>query len=405
MSAHVIMLFFLRKPKTYQDGPWPVYLRISVNGKRSETTVGREWLTKRWNARAGRAKGTADDVRRLNVYLDGLQQKVYEAHRLLEDAGELINAENIRDAYLGKYNTSHLLIETFKAHNDQMKALLGKEYSKGTMTCFRTSFRHTQDFIKLKYKRDDMEVKRVDYAFIRDFDFYLRSNCNCANNSAVKNIRNFGKIVRICMANGWLKADPFVHYKKRIKTVDRVYLATDELDEIAHKNLGTGRLSQVRDIFLFCCYTGLAYIDVQKLRSGDIVKGVDGEKWIDIKRQKTSTSARVPLLPAALNLIGQYADHPHCERTGKVFPVSSNQKMNAYLKEIADLCNINKPVTFHTARHTFATTVTLLNGVPIESVSKMLGHTNLRITQHYAKILDIKVGADMALLKQKYAAK
>jgi integrase len=160
----------------------------------------------------------------------------------------------------------------------------------------------------------------------------------------------------------------------------------------------------VRDIFLFCCFTGLAYADVKKLRRWDLVTGVDGEQWISIKRQKTDTPSRIPILPAASLLIHRYADHPHCENSGRVLPVLSNQKMNAYLKEIADVCGINKPITFHIARHTFATTVTLLNGVPIESVSKMLGHTNIQTTQHYAKILDIKVGADMAALKQKYKA-
>jgi len=216
-------------------------------------------------------------------------------------------------------------------------------------------------------------------------------------------MKNFGKIIRICIANGWLIADPFLNYKQKRKTVDRVYLTTDELQTWANKSFSTDRLSQVRDIFLFSCFTGLAYSDVQKLKKRHIVKGVDGEQWIDTKRQKTNTPSRIPLLPTALHLIERYADHPCCEVNGYLLPVLSNQKMNAYLKEIADICGINKPITFHIARHTFATTVTLLNGVPIESVSKMLGHTNLRITQHYAKILDIKVGADMAQLRQKFA--
>jgi integrase len=236
-----------------------------------------------------------------------------------------------------------------------------------------------------------------------DFEFFLRSERKCANNSAVKYIRNFGKIIRICIANRWLTYDPFLNYKNKIKTVDRFFLTNRELQEISDRNLATDRLTQVRDIFLFCCFTGLAYADVKNLRKWDIVTGIDGEKWITIKRQKTDTSSRIPLLPAATTLIQRYAEHPQCESSGRVLPVLSNQKMNAYLKEIADICAINKPITFHIARHTFATTVTLLNGVPIESVSKMLGHTNIQTTQHYAKILDIKVGADMAILKKRYA--
>lgn len=171
-------------------------------------------------------------------------------------------------------------------------------------------------------------------------------------------------------------------------------------NQIASKTLASERLAQVRDVFLFC-YTGLAYVDVKNLKRGDIVTGIDGEKWISIKRQKTNVPSRIPLLPAASTILNQYQNNRICLNTGMLLPVSSNQKMNSYLKEIADFCGIQKQITFHTARHTFATTVTLLNGIPIESVSKILGHTNIQTTQHYAKILDIKLSTDMALLREK----
>ncbi|WP_316753893.1 site-specific integrase, partial [Pedobacter gandavensis] len=200
-----------------------------------------------------------------------------------------------------------------------------------------------------------------------------------------------------------LATDPFQNYKNKIKKVDRVYLNEEEIKMIANKSLASERLAQVRDIFLFCCYTGLAYVDVKNLKRGDIVTGIDGGKWISINRQKTNVPSRIPLLPAASTLLNQYQNNRMCLNTGLLLPVSSNQKMNSYLKEVADFCGIQKQITFHIARHTFATTVTLLNGIPIESVSKMLGHTNIQTTQHYAKILDIKVGADMAALKNKYA--
>jgi integrase len=173
------------------------------------------------------------------------------------------------------------------------------------------------------------------------------------------------------------------------------------LETMAQKTFVSTRLEQVRDIFLFSCYTGLAYIDVQKLKSSEIVSGHDGEQWIFTSRQKTDTPSRIPLMPYALGVIEKYRDHPQCEIEGRLLPILTNQKMNAYLKEIADLCGIDKDLTFHIARHTFATTVTLLNGVPIESVSKMLGHTNIKTTQHYARILDLKVGEDMGVLRKK----
>jgi site-specific recombinase XerD len=405
MKTNFSLLFYMKKQKNYQSGSAPIYIRITVSGKRSETTTGRECEPSRWNTGAGRANGTKEDTRAFNAFLDDLQTKVYQAHRLLTEADELITAETIRNKFLGKTEKPRSLIEIFKDHNKKVEALIGKEYAKGTLCRYQTSLKHTIDFLKWKYNLTDIDIKKVDHAFLMEYEFYLRSERKCANNSAVKYIKNFGKIIRICIANRWLIYDPFLNYKNKIKTVDRVYLTTGELQEMTNKDMVTDRLTQVRDIFLFCCFTGLAYADVKKLRRWDLVTGIDGEQWISIKRQKTDTPSRIPLLPSASTLMQRYANHPNCENSGRVLPVLSNQKMNAYLKEIADVCGINKPITFHIARHTFATTVTLLNGVPIESVSKMLGHTNIKTTQHYAKILDIKVGADMAMLKQKYTTK
>jgi len=404
MKTNFSLLFYMKKQKNYQSGSAPIYIRITVSGKRSETTTGRECEPSRWNTGAGRANGTKEDTRAFNAFLDDLQTKVYQAHRLLTEADELITAETIRNKFLGKTEKPRSLIEIFKDHNKKVEALIGKEYAKGTLCRYQTSLKHTIDFLKWKYNLTDIDIKKVDHAFLMEYEFYLRSERKCANNSAIKYIKNFGKIIRICIANRWLIYDPFLNYKNKIKTVDRVYLTAGELQEMINKDMATDRLTQVRDIFLFCCFTGLAYADVKKLRRWDLVTGIDGEQWISIKRQKTDTPSRIPLLPAASTLMKRYANHPNCENSGRVLPVLSNQKMNSYLKEIADVCGINKPITFHIARHTFATTVTLLNGVPIESVSKMLGHTNIKTTQHYAKILDIKVGADMALLKKKFAS-
>jgi site-specific recombinase XerD len=404
MKTKFSLLFYIRKPKNYVSGPIPVWVRITVNGKRAETPSGRECEPTQWNSSAGRQKGTKEDVKSFNAYLDDLQSKVYEAHRQLTEADVLVTAETIRNKFMGKTEKPRLLLEIFTEHNKKMAALLGKEYTKGTLCRYETSLKHTRNFLKWKYNLADIDIKKVDHTFITEYEFYLRSERKCANNSAVKYIKNFGKIIRICIANRWLTYNPFLNYKNKIKTVDRVYLTTEELQEIATKDMATDRLTQVRDIFLFCCFTGLAYADVKKLRRWEIVTGVDGEKWLSINRLKTDVPSRIPLLPTAMVLIHRYADHPHYENSGRVFPVLSNQKMNSYLKEIAGVCGINKPITFHIARHTFATTVTLLNGVPIESVSKMLGHTNIQTTQHYAKVLDIKVGEDMAKLRQRFRA-
>jgi len=319
------------------------------------------------------------------------------------EADEIITAQTLRNKFQGKEEKYLTLIEVFKDHNQKMESLVGSEFKKGTAERYRTSLKHTIDFLTWKYNLIDIEIKKIDYIFISEYDYYLRSVRKCANNSAVKYLKNFGKIIRICLSNGWLSIDPFLNYKPKIKKIERVYLNPEEIQLMTNKKLATERLTHVRDIFLFCCYTGLSYIDVKNLKRMDIINGIDGEKWISIKRQKTNTPSRIPLLPAASALLNQYQENRICLNTGMQFPVLSNQKMNSYIKEIADFCGIKKIITFHIARHTFATTVTLLNGIPIESVSKMLGHTNIQTTQHYAKILDIKVGADMALIKEKFS--
>jgi site-specific recombinase XerD len=403
MKTNFSLLFYLKKPKNYQSGLVPIYLRITVNGQRSETTAGRECEPSTWNSIAGRLKGTKEDTKSFNSYLDNLQKQVYEAHSQLSETKSAITAETLKNKFLGKSEKTRMLIDIFKDHNKKVAALVGKEYAAGTAIRYQTSLKHTQEYLQWKYKVSDIDIKKIDHDFITNYEFYLRSERNCANNSAFKYIKNFKKIIGICLSSGWIDKDPFVNYKIRIKQVDRVFLTPDNLQAIADKVFSTERLNQVRDIFLFCCFTGLAYADVNKLKRSEIVKGLDGEMWIFTKRKKTDTPSRIPLLPSALSLFNKYTDHPVCCNSGKALPVSTNQKMNAYLKEIAGICGIDKSLTFHIARHTFATTVTLANGVPIESVSKMLGHTNIKTTQHYAKILDLKVSQDMALLKKKYA--
>lgn len=260
---------------------------------------------------------------------------------------------------------------------------------------------HTRNFILWKFQVSDLDASRINYDFVSDYAFWLKSIRNCNHNSTMKYLSNFKKIVLLCMKQGWLQKDPFLGFKLTRREVERAFLTKLELQDIASRQFATERLNYVRDIFLFSCFTGLAYADVKKLKRSEIVIGIDGEKWVITKRQKTDISSRIPLLSASLEILAPYENHPQCMNEGRLLPVLSNQKMNAYLKEIADLCGINKNLTFHIARHTFATTVTLSNGVPIESVSKMLGHKNLRTTQHYAKILDKKVSEDMIALRKR----
>ncbi len=401
MKTNFSMLLYMKKQKHYKSGSAPIYLRITVNGKRAELSTGRECDPKKWNSKSGRAIGTKEDIKSFNAFLDNLQSKVYEAHRYLFENGKLITAETLKNRILGKSEKTYMLIDIFKDHNRKVANLVGNEFAIATYKRYETALRHTQAFLHYQYRVSDIDITKIDNAFISEYDFYLRTVRKCANNAAVKYIKNFGKIIRICLSNGWIVIDPFANYKGKFKTVNRVFLSAEELQRMSNKQFEIVRLDQVRDIFLFCCFTGLAYVDVKKLTTSQITKGLDGERWIFMHRQKTNTKSAIPLLPAAVKLIDKYSCHPHCLNKGTPLPVPSNQKMNGYLKEIAAICGINKPLTSHIARHTFATTITLSNGVPIESVSKMLGHSSIKQTQHYAKILDLKVSADMLLLKQK----
>ena len=316
-----------------------------------------------------------------------------------------ITYESFKQRWVGIKQDVPTLLQVFKQHNEELVLLAGKDYALLTVKRYSTALRHTKEFIKWKYKAPDFEISKLNYDFISSFSFYFKSVRNCNHNSTMKYLKNFKKIVLLCIKNGWLNKDPFIGFKLSTQEVERPFLSQPELDEMAVKEFSAKRINHVRDIFLFSCYTGLAYVDVQKLKRSEIRIGVDGEKWIFIKRQKTHTPSRIPILPFAEQLMNKYKDHPQCVVQDKLLPVLSNQKMNMYLKEIADVCGITKILTFHIARHTFATTVTLNNGVPIESVSKMLGHKNLRTTQHYAKILDLKVSEDMKALKGKLSKK
>jgi len=401
MDNNFSILFYAKKSKTNVEGLSPIYLRVTIDGQRIELNTQRYIHPDKWSAEGNRVKGTTAESKAINSYLDALKSKIYDYHQQLIRENKPVNAENMRNKIFGIEQRRHMLVPIFQKHNDDVKALIGKDYSPATLERYATSLKHTIDFMQWKYKVSDIDIREIDHEFITSYEFWLKTVCNCGQNTTVKYIRNFGKIIRICLANGWLDRNPFLNYKGKIKQVDRIYLDQNELDAIIAKTFCTSRLNMVKDIFVFSCYTGLAYSDVRKLTRNHIGLGVDGGRWIFIHRTKTDTRAHIPILPIAADILEKYRNHPQAQNHGTLLPVSSNQKMNAYLKEIADLCGIQKELTFHTARHTFATTVTLSNNVPIESVSKMLGHKDLRITQHYAKILDKKVGDDMRQLRER----
>ena len=403
MKTKVSILFYAKKAKAAANGLVPIYTRITINGKRIELSTNRFVEISKWSTEAGKIKGSSEEARSINNHLDLLKSQIRDAEMELIHKKIALTTETIKSKLLGVDERARMLVPIFQYHNNKIKELVGKEYAPGTLERYTTSLKHTIEFMQWKYNISDIDITKIDHAFITDYEFWLRSVRNCANNTAVKYLKNFNKIIKLCLANDWLDKNPFANYKSKVKEVERVYLTEAEIQSIIEKDFKTERLSLVRDIFLFSCFTGLAYIDVKNLTKAHVSYGIDGEKWIFTHRQKTESASKIPILPVTQMIIDKYENHPQCINEDKLLPILSNQKMNAYLKEIAGVCEIEKELTFHIARHTFATTVTLTNGVPIESVSKMLGHKNLRTTQHYAKVLDRKVSDDMKILKEKLA--
>lgn len=401
MKAKITLHFYAKSTKANAEGLLPIYVRLTVDGIRLEYSTKKFIEKSKWSVELSKMRGNTEQARSINNYLDLIKAKILDIQMELIHKNELISIANFKVRLFEDKKHERTLIPIFQDHNDQIKQLIGKEYAPGTLERYTTSLKHTKEFMEWKYGISDIEVTKIDHAFIMDYEFYLRTVRNCANNTAVKYIKNFSKIIKICIANDWITKNPFANYKSKIRELERTYLSEEDIQSLIEKDFASNRLELVRDIFLFSCFTGLAYIDVKNLTTENITKGIDGDEWIFTHRQKTEAASKIPILPVTAMIIDKYSQTKECLIQNKLLPILSNQKMNAYLKEVATLCNINKELTFHMARHTFATTVTLTNGVPIESVSKMLGHKNLRTTQHYAKVLDRKVSEDMQILKQK----
>ncbi|WP_346659718.1 site-specific integrase [Chryseobacterium sp. GM_Chr_2] len=265
MNKTFNLLFFIKKNKIRTNGTAPIYLRITIDGKAAEIAAKRYIDPKKWDNKSQKAVGNSQEAKTLNSYLKTLEQQVYDFHYLMLKEEDFVTAESLKSKLLGTDVTTRMLIPIFQDHNDKVEALIGQDFAPGTLERYKTSLKHTQEFLNWKYKISDIDITKIDHAFIMDYDFWLRSERKCANNTAIKYIKNFKKIMRLCMANGWLSKDPFLGYKAKLKVVERPYLTKEEIQAIYDKEFASERLSQVRDIFLFSCYTGFAYVDVKKL--------------------------------------------------------------------------------------------------------------------------------------------
>ena len=390
------VLFIIKKSKLLKNGEAPICMRITVNKRVAEVMIKRSIPVDLWNQKKECSKGKDRVANELNHYINTVRAKILQIHRELEIDNKTITADIIKDCFYGRDKVQRSLLEVYAEHNEKCRALIGKEYTESTVTKFDTSINRLKEYIRSCYHRDDIMLVELDGQFIRDFDFWLKTDKHCQNNSALKHLKNLKKVVRIALANGWIKKDPFYGIRFKQEEVNVEFLSREELDILMNKEFTIKRLEQVRDIFVFCCFTALAFVDVQQLSREHLIKDNNDALWIRKVRQKTNQMCNIPVLSIPQRILGKYKDNAECIKKGVLLPVISNQRMNAYLKEIADLCGIAKRLTTHVARHTAATVVFLANDVSMENVSKILGHSNIRMTQHYARVLDSSIMRDMA---------
>lgn len=397
------LLFYIRRDKLNKRGEAPVFMRLTINGERADASIKRFIEPHAWNSAKGKANEKSRGGKDLNLYLDAISANILRIQRDLELDKKEVSAQIILNRYLGKEQSDrHTLMEVFRAHNEKCRALSGISLAPATVIRYETTLRLTEEFLQKSYQKEDCYLDEVTNQFIEDFEFFLKTVRRCCHNTTSKYLMNFKKIVRIALAKGWMKKDPFAHIRFHLDPVEREFLEKQELKAMLNKAISIPRLAQVRDIFCFCCLTGLAFTDVQQLKAEHLVADIHGKIWIRKARQKTKNMCNIPLLDEAQKIIDRYRDHPYCQTHGVLLPVCSNQKMNSYLKELADICGIRKNLSTHCARHTFAT-LTLASGATIDNVAKMLGHANVNMTRRYAKVLDSSIMRDMEVVAENMA--
>ncbi len=397
------LLFYIRRDKTNKKGEAPVFMRLTINGERADASIKRFIEPHAWNSAKGKANEKSRGGKDLNLYLDAISANILRIQRDLELDKKEVSAQIILNRYLGKEQSDrHTLMEVFRAHNEKCRALSGISLAPGTVIRYETTLRLTEEFLQKSYQKEDCYLDEVTNQFIEDFEFFLKTVRRCCHNTTSKYLMNFKKIVRIALAKGWMKKDPFAQIRFHLDPVEREFLEKQELKTMLNKEITITRLAQIRDIFCFCCLTGLAFTDVQQLKAEHLVADIHGKIWIRKARQKTKNMCNIPLLDEAQKIIDRYRDHPYCQTHGVLLPVCSNQKMNSYLKELADICGIRKNLSTHCARHTFAT-LTLASGATIDNVAKMLGHANVNMTRRYAKVLDSSIMRDMEVVAENMA--
>lgn len=395
MSSTFKILFYIRKNYLNRDKKAPIMIRVTIDGRMVQFNSKLDIEPQCWNPKKQRADGSGKQVKMFNTLLENIKYSLQ--HHFHEIAcEETPTPEKVRDSFLGVAEKENTLMSLFNRHLDNLKNIVGKGMTQATYDKYDITYRRLKEFMKSRYNLSDIPLRDIKNIFVVDFENYLIQTHDYGKNTRAKFLQRFHSVILIARRNNWIKTDPFDHFVIGSQKVDRGYLTQAEVDAIWNKQFSVARLEKARDSFIFACYTGLAYVDVCHLKKANIVT-INGEKWIRTRRQKTDTLVEVPLLKIPESIIEKYRGYVLPDDA--LIPISSNQKVNAYLKEIADLCGIQKNLTYHLARHTFATTITLSKGVSMESVSKMLGHTKITTTQIYARILNSKVKEEMKLVE------
>lgn len=398
MNTHkfrILLVIALNRIK--KNSKAPIFCRITYNKKRKQFATGVFISPNNWDNTRQKAKPPNKENDFINTQLSLIKQKINQAFLYLQVNDEVFDVDDIHLQYKGESTNTHkTLLEVFELHNNRMEKLIGVEYTKSTYSKFIEAKNHTANFIKYQHKKNDILLESLNMNFLSDFDFYLKSEKNQKQITINKSIQRVRKIIKLALAKGYLKQDPFILYKPKRYDTKVIFLNQEELNSLKEYIFKQKRLEQVKDMFIFCCYTGLAYQEMANLREEHLIIGFDDAIWIKMMRQKTKSSISIPLLPTASKILDLYRNE------GRLLPIISNQKFNSYLKEIAEIVGIEKRLTHHIARKTFATTVLLYNDIPIEIVSELLGHSSISITQrHYAKVVQSKVSQEMKNLQNK----
>ena len=391
------VLFFLKKTKLLKNGEASVCMRITVNGTRVENNIRKSIDPALWSQAKEMARGKSRRACDLNSYIEEARIRLYQIFCELEQQNRPVTARLLQELFFGQEKPEEVrtLLGTMQEHNDQCRALVGTDYALITVRRYESCRRYLAELIRQRYGKEDLPLAEVNGELVRAFAFYLKTEKGCQQNTVIRYMKCLKKITNLARANDWMAKDPFLGIRFHEKEVVREFLTMDELQTIYRKEFPLERLTLVRDVFIFAAFTGLAFIDVQQLAPEHIVRDNNGNLWIRKPRQKTKNMCNIPLLDIPQEILRKYADHPTCRKKGVLLPVPCNQKMNSYLKEIADICMIRKNLTTHCARHSYATSVCLANGVSLENVAKMLGHSNIKMTQHYARVLDSSILRDM----------